>query len=1036
MRRSGRSPSALRSLVPSLIAAVASLLAAAAYADGCAEPRFAAARGFGSAALAYASGTGDFNGDGLPDLAVGSLSADGGSTALVSILLGKGFASFHERVEYPSVGQISTTLVRDMNSDDVPDLVVASNLTQRTAVLLGKGDGTFQASVPLDGIGGYGLAFGDLDGDGKEDAVSVGSPLVTTRLGNGDLTFRDGSTYPLLIRDALASAAIGDVNGDGRIDVIIGTNGPGGAHPIVVLPGNGDGSLGEPIESPASVNNWLLEVGDFNDDGGSDVAALDYDAGTVRILLGQRDGTLQFSAVFETGIHPRAVARGDFDGDSDLDLAVVNNTSHSVSVILGNGDGSFAAPVSYDVGTSPTSVSTGDFTADGILDLAVTELGLGDQIEYWVLVGNGDGTFQTAPRYATGSGPEAPRLGDFDGDGKLDLAVANNFSNTVGVMLNRGDGSFGPRVDHVTGTNPIALALGDFNRDRRLDVLAANLNTGSIALLAGNGDGGFQAAVPAAELLVGSYFVLAGHFNSDNNLDFAVTGLSGATLVGGIHVFLGNGSGGFQGPVSTAGPAILDVLAAGDFNNDRKLDIAWTETGTSTVALVLGAGNGSFGPRRDLEVGINVQDLALADFNGDRRLDIATANLGCNPCVIPDLRFRGSISVLLGKGDGSFEPSSTMVVNEKGSLTSIAAGDFNGDGNADVAATDIHLRVVSVLLGRGDGSFEPPLAFNVQNSPEGIAVGDLDGNGTFDLAVANKASNSVSVLLNTCPTVPPPPIEEEPRLDCSLAPAEAEKRAGDEHTVTATVTLDDAAVSGATVDFEVVSGPNAGRSGTGVTDGSGRAAFSYTGAGGAGTDAIRATATSDNATTTTCDASVAWTEREPATEVHDLAITKLTGIKRVTLSDKRPQQSKLVKVTLQNRGVRSVTIPDAAALAALVQVSVESLDECPSPSAALSPKVAAGLPRTLKPKQSWTLSFDVIFDCANDPAASSNRAPGREDFRLSASLDLQALNGSDDTNPADNVCPRAPSGADKGCGAKDVATRQLGAAVLTDVVVK
>jgi hypothetical protein len=196
---------------------------------------------------------------------------------------------------------------------------------------------------------------------------------------------------------------------------------------------------------------------------------------------------------FSVAASPAAVAAGDFNGDGKLDVATAN-ADGSVSVLLNKGNGTFNAAVNYTAGLEPTSIAVGDFNGDGKLDLVVANCTCQRRNpppgSVSVFLGNGDGTFQAAMNYVTGSSPQSVAVGDFNGDGKPDLAVANYTANTVSILLGNGDGSFRAGVDHPVRL-PLQLAVGDFNGDGTLQP-ARHHNTGpspgSLAVGDFNGD--------------------------------------------------------------------------------------------------------------------------------------------------------------------------------------------------------------------------------------------------------------------------------------------------------------------------------------------------------------------------------------------------------------------------------------------------------------------------------------------------------------------------------------------------------------------
>src|SRR5262249_25521752 len=187
-------------------------------------------------------------------------------------------------------------------------------------------------------------------------------------------------------------------------------------------------------------------VGDFNGDGKADVLVANSPntttAGSLRLLLGNGDGTFQTTPNYATGSGPGSMAWGDVNGDGKIDLITANSQSGNVSVLLGNGDGTFQTPVNYLAGVGPGAVRLGDFNVDGKLDIVVTNAGAngvqGSTVS--VLLGNGNGTFQAANTFAVGTVPLGLAVGDFNGDGKLDIATANLNSNNVSVLLGNGDG--------------------------------------------------------------------------------------------------------------------------------------------------------------------------------------------------------------------------------------------------------------------------------------------------------------------------------------------------------------------------------------------------------------------------------------------------------------------------------------------------------------------------------------------------------------------------------------------------------------------
>ena len=335
-------------------------------------------------------------------------------------------------------------------------------------------------------------------------------------------------------------------------------------------------------------------------------------------------------------------------------------------------------------------------------------------------------SFATHADYATGASALSCAVGDFNGDGKLDLVTANYYGFNVSVLLGDGSGGFAAKSDFAAGAYSRSIAVGDFNGDGKQDVV-----TNLVTVLLGNGSGGFGAY---AEYPTGSgaQSVAVGDFNGDGKQDLA-TADDGANTV---SVLLGDGSGGFASRSPFATGNYAKSVAVGDFNGDGKQDLVTTNVLAGTVSVLLGDGSGGFAAKTDFATGSEPWSVAVADFNGDGKQDLVTVDYG-----------DGKASVLLGDGSGGFALRTSFTTGS--GPESVAVGDFNGDGRQDLATANYGDGTASVLLGAGNGTFAAKADFATSAHAWAVAAGDFDADGKLDLAVVNGDASTISVLLNT-----------------------------------------------------------------------------------------------------------------------------------------------------------------------------------------------------------------------------------------------------------------------------------------------
>jgi fibronectin type 3 domain-containing protein len=596
----------------------------------------------------------------------------------------------------------SASKALEINGDKKDDIVINSN--GKVYTYISKGEGSFQYSTAYDVFDNYWMHIGDLNDDGNEDIVIsgwTGKGYVFVLFNRGDGTFIDRRTVPTGGNVQVASA---DLDGDGRPDLAI-THGQArmGEALFSTILNRGDEWSEEPFQSFHS--NYYNLVGG-----------------------------------------PVAVKLGDLNGDEHLDVVTGNEASGSVAVLINDGNGNLTDPVYYQVGQWPDNVVLTDLNGDDHQDIITVNRGSGNVS---VLLGRGDGTFHGQKTFAAGSVPGGLAIGDFNKDGRSDIAVtdAGEGSNEVSILLGKGDGTFRERVVFsVSGVMPSTIKEGDFNNDGISDLAVLYHRSGycgsgictAIDLLLGKSDGSF--ILKNAVVQGGIKDFTSGDFNRDGIIDIVVC-YNGSNIV-----LVGDGNGKFS--QTQAFSQSINLLAyPGDINNDGDEDLLMRDAGS--LMPWFGQGDGTF--RRGVSIGgRDVAILGIGDMNGDAIMDMVAID------------WRHKLSIILGTGGGSFQGDSG-VANESEpyySGVNLTTGDFNGDGNQDIAVsmypsdwsgTPKGKTRVRVYWGSGYNTFVPGTLIESDHYWTTRVFGvDLNADGKMDIALQAHPWDryGVSVFLN------------------------------------------------------------------------------------------------------------------------------------------------------------------------------------------------------------------------------------------------------------------------------------------------
>lgn len=374
----------------------------------------------------------------------------------------------------------------------------------------------------------------------------------------------------------------------------------------------------------------------------------------------------------------------------------------------------------------PNSIALGDFTGDGIVDMAVPFF---DPHAVRIMRGDGAGRFTVINQYNLPGGPRASIATDLNGDGKLDLIVSNQVGNSVSVLIGLGGGAFSNAVNYPVGAAPYVVVAADFNRDGKTDVATANADGGTVSVLLGNGAGAFGTQVQYAVGATPRAIAVA-DFTGDNKPDLAVANFDGAS----ISILAGDGSGNFVAASELPTGSGPYMITTADLDADGRPDLLVPNYNVGTTSIYFGGPSGTFVAGPVVATGSGPRHAAAADVNADGKLDVIVSN-----------RDDASISVLLGDGAGAYAAPLTTGVGAGPFMTVVH--DFNRDGAADIAVVERDNDTYSILPGNGTGAFPGAFPISTASNPRGLTAADFNQDNKLDLATANNYGNSTTVVL-------------------------------------------------------------------------------------------------------------------------------------------------------------------------------------------------------------------------------------------------------------------------------------------------
>lgn len=649
--------------------------------------------------------------------------------------------------------------IDDLDNDKQSDLIVANPGNEEIELLFHYDNGIFlNRSLLFTGRGSNptSLTTADFNRDGLLDIAVVDTwhHNMKVYLGLGNRCFAREHVYSIGAGSAPNSIVAGDVNEDGRMDIVIANEETD--HVAVFLAFDYISFTDYSIKiAGEDLSPRYLVTADFNRDHRLDIAVTNTDRHYVSIYLGRGNGTFFEHTRLSTGgsLQPKSLSVGDLNHDDCLDIVVAN--IDNIDVFLGHGNGQFQWLISYrsENRASPLSLALADLDKDNQLDIVVT-LDTGDDTGgIWIFWGYSDGSFYKEVVYSV-LDPASLRwiaVDDLNKDTNLDIVVVNTYAHHVFILFGYGNGTFGNVTTLSTGedSNPVCVTFGDLNRDQSIDIVVSNRKFPIVSLFFGYGNGTFSAR-KSFEIRQSAYFwpttyfrpIVVADMNNDTILDILVAAAADddeGDISVAIYYGLGDGNFTLYTTHPTGFASELTMMVVGDFNNDSKVDLAITDWDENNVGVFIQTSIEPFGPSARFFTGnqSHPNSVVLGDFNNDDHLDIAVANSASN-----------TFGILLGYGDGKFADQLPHFTGVNSLPSAIATDHFNDDAYLDIVVVNTATDCICIFLGQGNGSFIQMTNYStgVRSIPVAIVVKDMNRDGHADLVVANRGSNEVLIF--------------------------------------------------------------------------------------------------------------------------------------------------------------------------------------------------------------------------------------------------------------------------------------------------
>ncbi len=672
----------------------------------------------------------DVNGDELTDLVVAEWNSD--RTSNLSFLPAVASRQFGERVDIPVPDDLSDLAVNDVDSDGDFDFV-----TVHSSVLLvheNTGGGNFDTTpveVAVPRFTRQVIAV-NLNGDARLDLAATNTieDAVFVAVADGD-----GYATPqrFAVGDQPVALRAADFDGDGSLDLAVANT---RSQDVSVLLNSGAGSFGSPRHLPLGDRLSTLVIEDFNGDGAIDL--IGSGRATLGVWLNPGDG--QFASLVTYPIAGVQVSAVDVDADGDRDIVLGNHALTELTLLSNGGNGTFVTRTDYALDFR--GFVAGDLDGDGDVDVAAGATSPPSVKFLW----NGDVTTfaVSASHFVTGGRPHDIRSADLNGDGFPDVVTSNGDDGTSSILLSNGDGTLSEPIVRsymvtVNGEERLAhmnsIEVGDFVGDSAPD-LAAIGPTNILLIIPNDGQGGFDGEIETFPGAAGARFLRSIDLDGDLRAEIVATNIQDNS----VSVFRDFRSEDSLSRVDYPVGSTPWAAALGDYDGDGRIDVATANQASRDVSILINVGDGTFQSARTQPLGFSPRFVTEADLNGDGFSDLAFTNPS-----------GGEVVLTLNRGDATFEAPRSFVIGR--AVTSVLGGDLDGDGFADLVTTNeltgpTDSGSITVLLGTGDGTIRNDFTYDTDPGPRFSTIADLDLDGDLDIVSGNRVARTVTVFQN------------------------------------------------------------------------------------------------------------------------------------------------------------------------------------------------------------------------------------------------------------------------------------------------